>query len=150
MLAAFAGAFAAASADTWATEIGTLARAQPRDILTLKPLPTGQSGGVTWQGMLAQAAGAAFVALVAWALHLAGFLPVVIAGFGGGLVDSLLGSSVQALRYCPTCDRACETNPHQCGTPTSVRRGLAWLENDAVNLAATLSGALIAYALYAV
>jgi uncharacterized protein (TIGR00297 family) len=150
MLAAFAGAFAAASADTWATEIGTLVRAQPRDILRFKPLPTGLSGGITWQGMLAQAAGAAFVALVAWALHVAGFVPVFIAGFGGALIDSMLGASVQALRYCPACERPCETNPHHCGTPAGVRRGFTWLENDAVNFAATLSGALIALALYAV
>ncbi len=34
LFAAFAGAYAAATADTWGTEIGTLARGMPRSILT--------------------------------------------------------------------------------------------------------------------
>jgi uncharacterized membrane protein len=51
------------------------------------------------------------------------------------------------LRYCPACERACETDPHVCGTPTVLRRGAAWFDNDAVNFAATLAGALSAAAL---
>jgi uncharacterized protein (TIGR00297 family) len=143
-LAAFAGAFAAASADTWGTEIGTLARGLPRSLLTLRSIPTGLSGGVSWQGTIAECAGAACVALVAQATAVAPFVPVAIAGIAGATIDSLLGASAQALRFCPACERACETNPHACGTATTLRRGFAWLENDAVNLAATASGALIA------
>lgn len=142
--AGFAGAFAAAAADTWGTEIGTLAQGRPHSILTLKPLETGLSGGVTIVGTLATLAGAAFVAGVSAATHVAPFMPVLIAGFGGATVDSILGASAQALRYCPDCERACETNPHYCGAPTELRRGIALLENDGVNFAATLSGALAA------
>jgi uncharacterized protein (TIGR00297 family) len=144
MLAAFAGAFAAASADTWATEIGTLGKSAPRSILTFRPLPPGLSGGITWRGSLAQVAGAAIVALVAWLLQVAPFYPVLIGGVAGSVVDSLLGATLQTLRYCPQCRRECETNPHACGTPTGVRRGLRWFDNDAVNFAATFAGALIA------
>ena len=144
MLAAFAGAFAAASADTWATEIGTLAKGAPRSILTFKPLAPGLSGGVTWQGSLAQVAGAAAVALVATLAHVAPFWPVLIGGVAGSIADSFLGATLQSLRYCPTCQRDCETDPHVCGTPTTVRRGLGWFDNDAVNFAATLCGALVA------
>lgn len=142
-VAAFAGAFAAASADTWGTEIGTLARATPRSIFSLKPVAAGLSGGVTLQGTLAELAGALVVALVAYALHLAPLLPVFIGGIAGALVDSALGATAQALRYCPTCRRECETNPHVCGTATQIRRGFGWFENDAVNFAATLTGALL-------
>jgi uncharacterized protein (TIGR00297 family) len=143
-LAAYAGAFAAASADTWGTELGTLARGAPRSLLTMRPIATGLSGGVSWQGTLAECGGAAFVALVAQLVHVAPFLPVAIAGIAGATIDSVLGASAQALRYCSTCNRACETNPHICGAQTTLRRGFAWLENDAVNLAATTSGAIIA------
>lgn len=146
-LAAFAGAFAAASADTWATEIGTLSRGTPRSILTFKPLATGLSGGVTWQGSLAQVAGAAVVAGAATLQHAAFFVPVLIGGVVGSLADSLLGATLQSLRWCPQCTRACETNPHVCGTPTIPRRGLQWFDNDAVNFAATIAGALVAAAL---
>ncbi len=144
MLTAFAGAFAAASADTWATEIGTLAKGEPRSILTLKPLAPGLSGGITWQGSLAQVGGAAIVALIAMQFRVVPFWPVLIGGVAGSLADSLLGATLQTLRYCPQCQRDCETNPHVCGTPTTVRRGLGWFDNDAVNFAATLCGALVA------
>ena len=62
---AVAGAYAAATADTWATEIGTLARRPPRSILSLKPVATGMSGGITLPGTLAEIAGAVWVAAVA-------------------------------------------------------------------------------------
>ena len=148
-IAAFAGAFAAASADTWGTEIGTLARGTPRSIFTLRPIATGLSGGITWQGTLAELGGAAVVAGVAAALHAAAFWPVFIAGVAGAFIDSALGATAQSLRYCPACARACETNPHACGSATVLRRGIAWFGNDAVNFAATLAGAAIAYALSA-
>ena len=51
--AAFAGAFAAASADTWGTEIGTLSRRPPVSILTFRPHETGLSGGITLLGTAA-------------------------------------------------------------------------------------------------
>jgi len=145
--AAYAGAFAAASADTWATEIGTLAKQKPRSILTLKPLETGLSGGITLAGTTAQFAGALFTGIIAAVFGLGTMVILAIAGFAGATIDSLAGASVQALRYCPLCRRDCETNPHECGTATVVRRGFARIDNDAVNFLATASGALIAYLL---
>jgi uncharacterized protein (TIGR00297 family) len=174
---AFAGAYAAATADTWGTEIGTLAEGQPRSILTGKPLATGLSGGVSSPGTAAEIAGAVLIALLTpaalllavpgatpvsvhipaaltflgargaltiwWASLL---LPVFAGGFGGALIDSLLGATLQSRRWCPACQRECEIDPHGCGTPTVHRRGLTWLSNDGVNLAATAAGALIAAA----
>lgn len=143
---AFAGAFAAATADTWATEIGTLfTHTTPRSILTGKPVARGLSGGVTLAGTAAEVAGALFIALLAHAFgipHLAG---IAVAGIGGALIDSLLGATLQSLRWCPRCKRACETQPHECGEHTQPIRGLTWFGNDLVNFAATLSGAAIAF-----
>ncbi|HEY1682453.1 MAG TPA: DUF92 domain-containing protein [Candidatus Tumulicola sp.] len=142
--AAFAGAFAAAAADTWATEIGVLSPERPRSILTFRPVVAGLSGGVTVAGTLASIAGAVAVASTAALTGVAAFAPVVVAGVAGSLADSAIGAALQALRWCPRCERACETNPHACGTPTQLRRGLEWMDNDAVNLAATLTGAVVA------
>lgn len=155
---AFAGAYAAATADTWATEIGTLARGRPRSIFGLRPIATGMSGGITVAGTAAEIAGAGWLALVALVCLQAGapgvasrpgalvFLGVAVAGIAGATVDSLLGASVQELRYCADCERWCETDPHLCGAPTRLVRGLRGVSNDAVNLLATAAGALVGFA----
>jgi uncharacterized protein (TIGR00297 family) len=140
---AFAASLAAATADTWSTEIGTLAR-RARSILTFRPVASGLSGGVSWPGTIAQLAGAALIAAVAFETGIAAFWPVVIAGFAGGLFDSILGASVQGLRWCPQCARPCETDPHVCGSRTTMFRGLGWMNNDSVNFLATLCGACVA------
>lgn len=142
--AAFAGAFAAASADTWGTEVGTLVKMPPRSILTLKRLAPGLSGGVTPAGTLAEIAGACAVALVAWALGVGPWWIIAAGGVAGALADSLLGASLQELRWCPRCERECETDPHVCGSRTVLRRGATWMSNDAVNACATAVGALAA------
>jgi uncharacterized protein (TIGR00297 family) len=144
MVAAFAGAFAAAAADTWGTEIGTLSRSRPRSIVGFRVVGTGLSGGITVSGTIATLAGAAIVAAVSKLVAVAAFWPVAVGGIAGAFFDSFLGATLQAQRWCPSCARACETNPHRCGSTTVLRRGFGWLENDAVNVAATLAGALIA------
>jgi len=144
LLAAFAGAFAAASADTWGTEIGSVLGGVPRSIATLRPVAAGLSGGVTFAGTLAEIVGAAAVALASTAIDARLFVPVFAGGVAGAFVDSLLGATVQSLRFCPRCARACETDPHACGAATAPQRGASWFGNDAVNFAATLAGALAA------
>ncbi|MGC1759847.1 MAG: DUF92 domain-containing protein [Candidatus Cybelea sp.] len=142
--AAFAGAFAAASADTWGTEIGILSRRAPVSLLTLRPVAAGRSGGVTVLGLAASIAGALLVAGIAALLGLASLWSVTAGGIAGALLDSLLGGSLQALRWCPQCRCDCETRMHACGAVTELRRGTGWIENDAVNFAATLCGAAVA------
>jgi uncharacterized protein (TIGR00297 family) len=144
---AFAGAFAAATADTWGTEIGTLAARRPVSVLTGKPVGAGLSGGVTLLGTLAEIAGALFVAAVSLLLAGGAFAAVALGGIAGALVDSLLGASLQTLRWCPQCRRPTEREPHLCGANTTLLRGLSWMGNDFVNFAATLTGALVAYGL---
>ena len=143
----FLGALAAAAADTWATELGMLARSQPRSIATLTPVAPGTSGGVTEQGTLASAAGALLVG-AAWRLAGGNGAHVVsgaiAAGVGGALIDSLLGATVQAEYWCAACGESAETPSHaRCGGVTQLVRGVARVDNDAVNALATSAGALL-------
>lgn len=136
-----AGALAAASADTWGTEIGTLAAARPRLITSWRAVPVGTSGAVSAPGLLASAAGALFIGAAALALGWSPRLALAAAAGGvvGALADSLLGARWQARRRCPACDAGTERDVHGCGTRTERAGGIAWLDNDAVNL---LSGAI--------
>jgi len=145
--AAFAGAFAAATADTWATEIGTRFGGVPRRPFTWKRVPAGISGGVTLIGSLGAVAGACMIALIARALGVAPFPAVIAGGVAGAAFDTLLGATVQAQRRCPQCAELCETDPHRCGAQTTLVRGFTSFDNDVVNLGATLCGAVVAYLL---
>lgn len=71
--AAYAGALAAANADTWATEIGGLSRTPPRHILTNAPVEPGTSGGVTAAGLGGAVAGSVLIGALS-ALALGGSL----------------------------------------------------------------------------
>lgn len=140
----FVGALAAASADTWATELGLLARRQPRLITTLRPVAAGTSGGVTPEGVAASVGGGLLVG-VTWCLLGGGRQGVriaLLAGLVGSLVDSLLGATVQALYRCLTCGVVTEEAVHRrCAQRTELVRGHAWVSNDTVNALATLAGA---------
>ncbi len=150
----FAASLAAVNADTWATELGVLNPTPPRLITDLrKVVEKGTSGGVSWVGMLASLAGAGIIGLLAALLSPIGidwsiFLWVTIAGLLGSLFDSLLGATVQAIYYCPTCQKETERNPtHSCGTATTRIRGWMWLDNDWVNFACGTFGVGVVYSI---
>jgi uncharacterized protein (TIGR00297 family) len=145
LTAAALGALAASTADTWATEIGSLASRPPRSILTWRPVAPGTSGGVNLLGMLAMVAGAAFIALGGRALSIeAPIIAVVIAGFLGAIADSVVGATLQDRRWCDTCQKSTERLIHGCGTPSRHAGGITLVDNDLVNLIATFAGAAIA------
>jgi uncharacterized protein (TIGR00297 family) len=114
----FAGALAAANADTCATEIGRFSPTSPRLITNGARVPAGTDGGMTLLGTTAGIAGAGLIAALSYVFGQRGALAIAVAGVVGMLVDSLLGATVQG----------------------KVR----WMDNDVVNLAATLTGAACA------
>ena len=118
---AFAGSLAAAMGDTLSSEIGGLFD-NPRLVTTGERVPPGTDGAVTWQGELAGVAGATLVGLLTVVVLPVSPLPgttigvvvVTVGGVVGMTVDSVLGATVEGER----------------------------IENETVNLIATLSGAV--------
>ncbi len=117
---AFAGALATAAADTCSSEIGQVYGRRAYLVTTLRPVRRGTEGAVSLAGTLAGLA----AALVIGALGAgAGLFPgrgvalVVVAAFFATTVESLLGATLET-------------------------RGL--LDNDGVNFASSLAGALAA------
>jgi uncharacterized membrane protein len=141
------GSLAAAAADTWATALGARSAAPPRLVLVGAPVPPGTSGGMTPLGTAGGAAGALLVAGAgALAAGAAALLPVAaLVGFGGMVLDSALGAGAQGRFRCPRCAQPSEWRRHRCGSPTIREGGLPWLDNDAVNLAATAGAACAAW-----
>jgi uncharacterized protein (TIGR00297 family) len=115
-------ALAEAGADTLASELGQALYATPRLITTLKPVPPGTDGGITFPGTALGSVGALAIASVGVA---ATSLPSQViwiatgAGVAGLLFDSLLGA---------TLERAGRLN------------------NDAVNFLSTIFAAVVALA----
>jgi uncharacterized protein (TIGR00297 family) len=145
------GAMAAVTADTWATELGILARSRPRLITSWRPVPTGTSGAVTIEGTIAGLAGSVLIGLTAYLLHGPWqLIPTAVAGgLAGSWVDSLLGATLQANYHCPVCEKDTEQHPHHvCGSETQPVRGWRWLGNDAVNFIASVIGAVVAASIW--
>jgi uncharacterized protein (TIGR00297 family) len=144
-LAMAAGSLAASTADTWATEVGTLAAAEPVSIITGKQVPAGTSGGLTLLGTAAAIAGGLFIGAAATLAHWpVPFAAVVLGGIAGALADSILGATVQARRWCDLCAMGTERFVHSCGTQTRHAGGFARFDNDGVNAVCSAIGALVA------
>ena len=113
-------ALAEAAADTVSSELGQVLGGQPRMITTLRPVPPGTDGGITFAGTAAGTGAAAIVA-AAGALALAGGWTAFLISWAGGvfglLFDSVLGATLERGR---------------------------WLNNDAVNFLSTVSAAALA------
>ncbi len=151
---AYVGAMAAVNADTWATELGVFSPSSPRLITNGEIVERGASGGVTLTGYLAALGGSLLVAIVALPFSKdQSSILILSAGIMGGIigssVDSLLGATVQAIYFCPTCHKETERYPlHTCGSQTTLHRGMAWMNNDWVNFFCAVAGALSAFLIY--
>lgn len=151
----FIGVMATVTADTWATELGTLSKAAPRLITSGRAVEVGTSGGVSPLGTGVSFVGGLLIGLTAGLLApLAGLLPWsatlpvaligALSGAAGSLIDSLMGATIQQIYYCDTCQKETERKLHRCGTTTRPLRGWSWMNNDLVNLISSLGGGAVA------
>jgi len=112
--------------------------------VTRKRVEPGTSGGVSWPGTAASLVGAVIVAsaasLATGSVSLRDVLIIAVAGFFGGIMDSLFGATIQT-RY---------MDPFGSVTDAAVSKGEAnkriggwgWVGNDLVNFFCTLAGAV--------
>jgi uncharacterized protein (TIGR00297 family) len=117
-----AGSIAAATADTLSSELGTIYGRRFYNIITLKKDTRGLDGVVSLEGTLIGLAGAALIAAIyalsfGWSIA---FVWIILAGFTGNLVDSLLGALLE-------------------------RKGL--IGNNTVNFLNTVTGAVVCWLL---
>lgn len=144
-----AGSLAAMMADTWATEVGLLSGARPVLLVGWRPVEPGRSGAVSAPGTLAGLAGAAVLAGLSLAARGSTALAAgaLAGGMTGLLADSLLGATLQGRWRCVRCGACVEVprrHRRRCLGPVVQESGLAWLDNDAVNAVASLTGGVVA------
>lgn len=120
---ALIAALAEAAADTLSSELGEVLGGEPFLLTSLRRVPAGTDGAISFAGTFAGVSAALIVAAVAsfaFGFSFVQVIQVVTAAVAGLFVDSWLGAVLE-------------------------RRG--WLNNDAVNFLSTLSAALFALAL---
>lgn len=143
---------ATVTADTWATELGTLSKSPPRLITTGRVVEVGTSGGISPFGTTVSFLGGMLIGLVGGLITdydlLATTLSGAIAGLIGSLIDSLLGATIQRIYYSDARQKETEKMYENDGTPNRPLRGWAWMNNDMVNLLASIVGGLTAVFLY--
>ncbi|GAA5982880.1 hypothetical protein JCM10908_006820 [Rhodotorula pacifica] len=157
--------WAACCGDTFASELGILSSGPPILITTLRPCPRGTNGGISAWGTLVSLLGGLFVGVLAlislalqgqatacavgaegvaglrWAAELLAL--GAVSGFGGSLIDSLLGGIFQPTYYSKTRSLVVHSPIPSAAHPEDeiVRvPGSGWdvLSNNAVNALSTL------------
>ncbi|KAL3756554.1 hypothetical protein ACHAWU_009948 [Discostella pseudostelligera] len=166
---AYVAFFACCAGDTWASELGILSKSPPRLITKpwqiVKP---GRNGGVSLVGLGASAAGGMLMGLLHGVFvpgGIATLLPFVptsitdsltlaqmqrevavltfvgfLGGFGGSLLDSLLGATIQATYY----DESAKKIVKRPGPNVRNLGGWGFLSNEIVNVVSTALSALAA------
>lgn len=146
---AYLGALSAVTADTLATEIGVFSRNDPFSIPLGKRVEKGVSGAVSSLGTFAGMMSAAILASLAlpfaegYTLFPIRFvIAAVVSGAIGSLADSLIGGTIQSQYQCSICGKITERKRHCDGHETKLVRGYRWINNDVVNFAASIVGAV--------
>lgn len=144
-LVMFGASVSESMADTMAGEIGILSKEIPVSVLTGKPMPKGESGAVTTLGLLASLVSALLCAMV-WQSSLLypgwhaakGVAVVTSCAFLGGVFDSVLGATCQALYRDEERGKLTERDHDSQGKPLELEKGLRWMDNDMVNFLSNL------------
>lgn len=149
---AFTGAILTATADTIATEIGLLSKSTP--FLLLKPSKKcmkGESGGVTILGLTSSFISILIIGIISMVLGIINtqyqIIAIIIGGYGGNLIDSIMGGTIQRIGKCTECGDITENSTHH-NKKVTIIRGNKNINNDVVNLIATIFGAMIATIFY--
>jgi uncharacterized protein (TIGR00297 family) len=148
---AFCFSLAAANADTWASEIGSLSKEEPIDFLTFKRVRHGTSGAISLLGIIATVLGAITIGIFSIILFPSlsdiSLLYISLAGILGSVFDTLIGATIQAKYICPKCGLNTES-PSHCAERTMLTKGFKWMDNEWTNFTSILMAALLVGILY--
>ncbi|MCB0282005.1 MAG: DUF92 domain-containing protein [Calditrichaeota bacterium] len=144
---AYIVSIAAATADTWATELGVFNKSNPIMITTFKPVEKGESGAISLIGTLSALAGSIVIILSSLlfsdSIGFQTFILLVLFGFSGSLFDSLIGAKFQAQYINNLSNKTTEKPLDSKGRENQLLRGYIWINNDAVNFISIFMASLL-------
>lgn len=138
----YASVMAESLADTLASDIGVLSKSEPINILTFKKGERGLSGNISFLGLTSALIGSLLIGTIYYIgmdKSITSFIIIILSGFLGSLIDSILGASIQVKYKCTKCKKITERKEH-CGKKTNYYKGIKWIDNNLVNL---LSNAIV-------
>ena len=147
-LIGFLSSLAESFGDSMASTIGIARGGKVYDICSLKPLPSGISGGISIAGSLGCLLSCIVMSVISYAMGLASpkiAILIAVSAYIGCIFDSILGSCLQRKNRCDVCGTITEKETH-CGIQTKRVSGINWLDNDAVNLLSNLFTACLSCA----
>jgi uncharacterized protein (TIGR00297 family) len=139
-------------ADSMASDIGSLSKKNPVDIIRGTEVEKGISGGVSLLGtsssLITSILGALFV-MIFEGFILDVLIIIVLTSFIGTIIDSIFGSLLQAKYTCLECGKNTD-NKICCNTQNKHVSGLKFIDNTTVNLLSSILSAVIALIIFRV
>lgn len=126
--------------DSISSDIGTLSRKKPYDPILKARVEPGISGGITLLGTLSAVLASFLCAfLICWVCNLKWFALFIFAPliFMQTIIDTILGSTVQAKYVCDECGKKIESQVH-CDSSAIYKTGVRFINNDMVNFISSL------------
>ena len=139
-------------ADSMASDIGSLSKKKPIDIIKLKKVENGTSGGITFIGTLAALITSILggvIVVVFEGFILKTFIIIIVLGFIGTLIDSIFGSLLQVKYECLDCGNVIEYK-NCCNQNVKQVSGVKFIDNATVNFLTSVFTTIIALAIFMV
>ncbi len=137
---------AGATSDTWSSGLGYYSKEKVRSILTGKPLPKGESGGVTQLGTMGAFLGSLLIALFSLLMPggnlLLRFILVLGFGFFTSIIDSIFGVFLQVKYYDEAKGLVLEKRPKNMKGIKKIS-GYPFLTNGMVNFVTVMMGSVL-------
>lgn len=132
-LIASIASIAAATADTWATELGSNIKSRTYLVTNMREVSAGTDGGISLKGSVAALIGSAVIATLFWMpnneIPLYVVITITIAGFLGCFIDSYLGARFQGISL-----RIPFLSNNESGTITLNNNIVNWLSTGTASI----------------
>lgn len=131
--------------DSVSSDVGTLSKNEPYDIVKRKRIKKGLSGGISLLGSISSIICSFVIAFATYKylkLNIIYLVCITILIYFQTIIDSILGSTLQAKYQCNKCKKIVEKKEH-CMKKTKLVSGYNWINNNMVNIMSSVITTII-------